>query len=102
MFNEVAVVSHNAWNQDFSVRKFYLFPDAPLMLMTRIRRFDRVSAGADLQNYVHDISERNIVFVGTMITAPAHMKPHAILWQVSQAVVKRVDAPLLIFSIFSH
>src|SRR5262245_66371677 len=63
MFNEVAIVSGNSGNQYLAVRKFGLLPNPPLMLMARIGRLDGGSAGADRQNEIDDITQRDIVFV---------------------------------------
>jgi hypothetical protein len=56
MFYEVAIVSRNSGNQYLAVRKFDLLPDAPLMLVARIGRLDGISARADRQNEIDDIS----------------------------------------------
>jgi len=68
MFDEVAVMSHDSRNQYLSVRQLDVFPDAPFMFMAGIRRFDGIGASADFENDIHDVFERDIVFVRSVIT----------------------------------
>src|SRR4030095_4531373 len=102
MFNEVAIVSGNSGNQYLAVRKFGLLPNPPLMLMARIGRLDGVSARADRQNEIDDISQRDIALVRAVIAPPTHVKAYPVYRQVSQAMVEGVDAQLLIPPVLRH
>src|SRR5262245_4030424 len=76
MFYEAVNVSATSGNHYLASRKFDPLPNPPLMLVARIGRLYGVSAGADRQNKIDDISQRDIVLVRAVIAAPTHVKAH--------------------------
>ena len=72
------------------------------MFMAGIGRFDRIGAGANFE-IRSTISLSGMSYLwGAMITAPTHMEAHPVDGQISQAVVKRLDAQLLILPVLRH
>ena len=72
--------------------KFDLFPDPPLVLVARVGGLDQVGANADLQQQADDIFQRQIRRVRPMPAAPADMVAHALLRNIRQRMVERLDA----------
>src|SRR5713226_9859968 len=92
-------MADHSWNEHLSLGKLHLFPHPPLMLVPGIRSLNRIGIRPHLQDNIHDISERDVVFVRTMIAAPAGVKAYLFRRNVSQGMVERVDAKFGILSI---
>src|SRR6185437_10240255 len=75
----VRAMAHYARCQNLPIGKFDVLPDPPLVLVTRIRRFDQIRARAHLQNQVDDFLEWHIRGVRSRPTAPAYVVTNPVL-----------------------
>ena len=50
--------------------------------------------GLDTQHEVHDVAQRDVVLVRSMVAAPADVQPDLLRGDIAQRVVQRVDAQL--------
>src|SRR5580704_5985665 len=62
--------------------------------MPRIGGFDRISAGAHLDDQIDDLFERRIRQMRDMPTAEAHVIADAVLGNTAERMIERVDSEL--------
>src|SRR5438552_2404518 len=67
VLDESAVVADHARNQEPPVRNFHILPNPPVGLVHWVRRLQRITLSIDLQNYVHNVAQRNVVFVRAVV-----------------------------------
>src|SRR5205823_5294241 len=92
MFYDVGGMTDNTRDEYLAWREFYPFPHAPLVFVSRIGGLDQVGARAYVQKQTDDILERQIRRVRSVPSAPADMVAHALLWNVRERMVERLDA----------
>ena len=92
MFDDVGGVTDNPGDEYLAFREFYVLPHAPLVFVTDIGGLDQVGTGAYLEKQADDILERKIRRVRSMPSTPADMVTHALLWNVRQRMVERLDS----------
>src|SRR5215510_11567253 len=92
MLDEIRGVAYDAGNEYLPLGQLDIFPHAPLMFVARIGRLNRIAHRLDLQDEVHNIPEGDVVLMGAMIAAPAHVEAHRLLRDISQGVVEGLDA----------
>src|SRR3990167_6207139 len=66
VFNEVAIVAGYPRNEHLPLGQLDILPHTPLMLMAGVRSLNGIALRAHLQDEIHDVSERDIVFMGTV------------------------------------
>src|SRR5437773_3661178 len=92
MFDDVGGMTDHARDEDLAFREFYLLPHAPLVFVTRVGGLDQVGAGAYLQKQADDLLERQIRRVRSVPSTPANMIAHALLWNIRERMVERLDS----------
>src|SRR5215467_4117948 len=96
----VRTVRNDAGDQDFVGGQRRVLPDLPLPVVARIGGFDRVAAGVDVQHDIDELRQGQVVGVGTLATAPAHVDDDAVLGNAAQGVVQCIDAHLRVLAKF--
>ena len=71
MLDENGGVRNHARYEDFAVRQLNVLPNLPFVFMPRIGGFERIGAGADLQDNVDDILELHVMDTRAHIDAVA-------------------------------
>src|ERR1700751_865617 len=92
MFDNVGGMANNPWDKYLALRKFYLLPHAPFVLVAHIGGLNQISTGAYLEQQADDILERQIRRVRPVPPTPADLIAPAILWNVRQRMVERLDS----------
>src|SRR5579863_1015102 len=88
VLHDVRAVADDAGGQDLAFRQLDVLPDAPFVFVAGIGGFDKVSAGADLENKVDDLSQRNVRRVRSRPASPADVVAHAIFRDSLQSIVQ--------------
>ena len=88
------VVSDDAGDQDLPVPELRRLPDAPLVLVARVGRLDRVRAGLHLQDQVDQLLQRRVGDVRHVPASEADVVAHPVLRDPLQRVVESVDPKL--------
>src|ERR1700746_145324 len=70
MFDDVGSVADYPRDKDFAIGKFYTFPYAPFVLVTRIGGLNQIRPGVYLQQHADDILERQIRRVRSVPSPP--------------------------------
>jgi hypothetical protein len=91
VLDEIRGMAHDTGNEYLALGQLNVFPHPPLMFVTGVGRLDRIAHGLDLQDEVDNIPEGNVVLVGAMIAAPAHVEAHRLLRDIPQSVVEGLD-----------
>src|SRR5262249_784435 len=99
MLHQVGGVANYTRHEDLALRQFYLFPDAPFMLVAHVRSLDGIRLRLDLEDNVGDIAQRHIVDMRSMAAAPAEVQAHVFLVQTREGVVDRLDQHLDVLAV---
>src|SRR5262245_12263475 len=67
MLDKVAGVANDPGDEDLAVGELDVFPHPPFVVVPGIGRLDRIALGADSQDEVDQIAERQVVGVGGVI-----------------------------------
>ena len=78
MLDKICGVTDDAGYKQSSLRQLHVFKYLPLVLVTGIGGFYRISSHIDLENQVNDVRQRYVVEMRAVVTAPAHMKAHPV------------------------
>ena len=92
VFDEHRRLRDGAGNQHGSLGQLDRFPDAPLVLVPRVRRLERVSAGPDRQHDVHEVLQLEVVDAGTDVDAVAGVPANPVPWESPQGMVQGFHA----------
>src|SRR5215468_7749588 len=84
----------DAWDQDFAVRKLDVLPHFPFVFMPWVCGFERIGAGADLEDEIDDIFELHVVNTRTHIDAVTGMKTDFLRRDIAQRMIESGDAQL--------
>ena len=82
------------------VRQLHVPPHLPLVLVANVARLERVGAGANRQQQVDDVAQRDVGEMRAVPAPPAHVIADAILGDAVQRVVERLDAQTRVGAIF--
>jgi len=99
MLDEVGAVADDPRDERSAFRQFHVLEDPPFVLVARVRRLDRIAPGAHPEDQIDNVPERDVVVVGPVKAAPAHMQPDSLFRNVAQRVVQRVDPQRGVFAI---
>ena len=91
VLDDVRVVGDDAGDEHLAVRQLDVLPQPPLVLVARVGLLDQVVAGAHLEDEVDHVGERRVVHVGAVPAAEADVVADALLGDVPQRVVERLD-----------
>src|SRR5215831_14563006 len=91
VLDEIRGVAHDTGNEHLPLGQLDVFPHPPLMFVTGVGCLNRIAYGLDLQNEVYNIPEGDVVLVGAVIAAPAHVEAHRLLRNIPQGVVEGLN-----------
>jgi len=60
MLDHIGDVADHAGDQHLALRQLRASPHLPFMLVARVRGFDHIGAGANLQDEIDDVLERHV------------------------------------------
>src|SRR5262249_41880838 len=90
VLDEVAEMSHHAGHQHLAIRELPLFPDSPLMFMTRVRGLDREHTDIHPQKHLDDVPERDVGCMRSEPATPAGMQTHTLRRDAFKGVIDRL------------
>ena len=90
VLHHVGDMADHARNENLVLGQFRAFPDTPLVLVPRVRPFNHIGAGIDLEDQVDNILERHVGDVRAGPTAPAHVVAHPVGGDAAQRVVEHL------------
>ena len=102
MLDEVGGVPDDARDEHRALGQLHLLEDPPLVLVAGVGGLDRVARGADAEDDVDDVLERNVVAVRAVEAPPADVQPHLLARDAAQGVVDRVDAQRGVLAVVAH
>src|SRR5438128_3910783 len=72
----------------------HLFEHFPLVLVTRVGRFDREGIALNLEEQIDDFFERHVPVVWAWIVAPTHVDAYLLGRNAGEGVVEHLDVLL--------
>ena len=94
MLDDVRVVRDDARDEHLPLGQLDVLPEAPLVLVARVRLLDQVVAGAHPEHEVDDVGERGVVGVRAVPAAEADVVADALLRDALERMVERLDPQL--------
>src|SRR5207249_5647703 len=91
---QIGRVGDDAGDNRLAFRQPHLLPDVVLVLVTRVRRLERVGASVDLEHDIDDVLEWHVVDTGTNVDAVAGVEAHAVRRNIANGQVDELDALL--------
>src|SRR6266508_2755581 len=102
VFDDVTAVGDHSGDKDLSRRKLDVFPQAPLVLMARIRRFERNSFGIHFQQEADNVFQPNVEDARTFVDAVAGVIADLLRGNAAQRVVQSLDVNLSVSHTFGN
>ena len=100
MLDQHGRMADHARDQHLVLRQLGIPPDLPLVLVARVRRFERIGAGVDLQNEIEQVLDLHVVHARPHVDAVAGVVADFLRRDAAQRVVEHVDAGARPFAAF--
>src|SRR5262249_38610864 len=91
MLDEYARLRNGPRDENHAIGKSDVLPYAPLVLVARVRGFERDCTGPDLEHDVDEVLELQVVNARTDIDAVTGMPAHAVARDAAQGMVQGFD-----------
>src|ERR1700722_17897510 len=98
MLDQNRRMGDDAGDQNLVLGQIDMAPYLPFVLVTRISSFERISAGADLENDVDDILELHVIGARAHIDRIAGVETNLLLRDTAERPIEGFDAQLRPFA----
>jgi len=102
MLHHIGRVADDARNKNLAVGQLDVLPNTPLVLVPRVRGFDRVCPGMHGKQEVHDVPQWNVGRMRSAPAAPTDVVPHTLLGHAAQLMVYGLNSQRSVFLVLLH